>query len=578
MAGSKTEFVFNPVNVERFDYLVHRLKEEGIYYGVDAVSFIGYKGLSWDAGLAARYRERYMVDEESREDWARGAGPMLTHVNPFTKTSLVGDPSVVYITCFNEQDLAFSSDSTFNHPDFRQKAQAKWRAFLAESYKNDAPGLSKIWGISDAGSAAMYTMGDISGGGARASDVGKFLFQLEDRMAAWYLEKLKEYGYEGLAVQYDVLSQFLHHAVHARNNAVANHGYHGHPSDGSRPGSRVQQDGSVAGGGAYFRSRLAARYLDRPFFITEYGTPFWGRYRHEETLLFPAYSGLQGIPGITVHMQTVILKANQPMDDFYVGRDPVGRASQVMAAFLYGRGDVTASKKRVEEVVDDTWVFQGGNIFKSVESGVSRISLLSGFGLRYAGRSVPAGIPAAPAADLTLKVEGGGEIAATGWTATTVDSKNSDSASRIISEMRSRGILKPDNLTDHSKGIYQSDTGEILLESGLERMSVATPKSCGVILKAGASGNAGNLVWAKTSVAAAVGLSALDGKTLSESKRLLLLYVTDAVNTGHETSEDRVVLKKLGEFPILVQAGNASFKIKNGNASGLHCWALGMDG
>lgn len=576
--GIKEDYEINAVNLARFDYLVACLKEEGVYYGVDLMSFTGWKAESWNDGLAKRYRERFLVDDDSRSHWETGVRQFFTHVNPLTKTSLANDPSVVFVTCYNEQDLAFLADATFNHPDFRPMALAKWRAFLAAAYRDNPSGLSKTWGLSEAGAAAMYQMGDIAGGGNRAADVGKFLFQLEDNMAAWYLEKLKSFGYTGLAIQYDVLSQYLHHAVHARNNVVANHGYHGHPSDGSNPGSRVQQDGTVSGAGAYFRSRLAARFLDRPFLITEYGSPYWGRYRHEEAVLFPAYAGLQGIQGITVHAQAVVLKADKIMEDFTVGRDPIGRASQVLAAFLYGRGDVAASKKRLELVLSDDWVFQGGNVFKSVESGLTRLSLLSQFGLRYEGRPVPNGIPPAPAADLSFKADRGGEVSGTAWTATTVDVKNSDTAARAIAEMRSRGILKADNLTDHDKGVYQSDTGEIFLDSGAERMSVTTARSCGIVLKAGASGNAGNALVAKTAIPAAIGLASLDGKTLAESGRLLLLYITDAVNSGLETSEDRVVLKKMGELPILVQSGKASFKIKNARAGKLRCWAVGMDG
>ncbi|MBI4978842.1 MAG: hypothetical protein HZC28_15295 [Spirochaetes bacterium] len=577
MAKTKNDCEFNPVNHDRFEYLVHRLKEEGIYVGVDAMSFIGYRAVGWSDGWAKAYGKRFLVDEDARMNWKTGVTAMMTHVNPYTGTALTKDPMVVYVTCFNEQDLWLFKDPAFSQPDVKPLAERQWRLFLAERYKDRAGDLANTWGNSDAASLPLYTLAQMSGGGNRAEDIARFLFKLEDDITVWYLDILKAIGYDGLTVQYDVISQYLHHAVHNRTTAVANHGYHAHPSDGSNPGSRATQDGAVKDAAAYFRSRAAARFTDRPFFITEYGTPYWHRYRHEEGLLFPAYAALQGFQAITVHAQAVVLSVPIGINDFSVGRDPVNRANQVMATMLYGRGDVATSKHLVEITVDDKWVFSGGNAFKSVDSGLSRIAYLSGLGLRYEGRPIPEGIPPAPKADMTIRTSGGGEIVATEMTAATVDATNSDTASRAINEMKRRGILPADNKTYHERGVYQSDTGEIMLETWTQRFSVVTPKSCGVAIKPGTTGIAGAIISAASSVAAAVGVGSLDGKTITESGHLLIVYATDAVNSGHETSADRVVLRNIGKLPILVETGKLAVTIRN-NAKTLRCHALGMDG
>jgi hypothetical protein len=370
----------------------------------------------------------------------------------------------------------------------------------------------------------------------------------------------------------------MQHAVHARTSAVAYHGYHAHPSDGTSPGSRATQDGAIRDGGSYFRSRAVARFTDRPFFITEYGTPYWHRYRHEEGLLIPSYSGLQNLAGITVHAQAVVSKLTLPMYDFSVGRDPINRANQVLAALLYARGDVSPSKHLVELTAGDEWVFQGGNALKSIDSGISRLALLSGIGLHYEGRPVPSGIPVSPRADMSIKSFGGSEVIATEMTAAATENTKSDTATRLIAEMRRRGILSAENKTDHALGNYQSDTGEIFMESALERLSVATPKTCGVAIKSGVSGNAGALLSASSDVPASIAVSSLDDLPLNESKKILLVYATDAVNTGHETSEDRVVLRKIGELPILLETGKFSAAMSCKNTSTFRCYALRLDG
>ncbi|MEK6794474.1 MAG: hypothetical protein AABZ39_06840 [Spirochaetota bacterium] len=578
MAKSKVDAEFNPVNQGRFDYLVHCLKEQGIYVGVDAVSFMGYKAVSWNEGWASAYGRRYLVDEDARMNWKDGVTKMMTHVNPLTGTTLAKDPQVVYVTCFNEQDLWLFKDPSFLHAEIKPLAEKQWRLFLAKRYQGRSGDLERVWGSTDASSVPLYTLTQMSGMGERNEDIGRFVFQLEDDITAWYLDELKALGYDGLTVQYDVISQYLHHVVHNRTTAVANHGYHGHPSDGSSPGSRTTQEGTVRDSGQYFRSRSAARFTDRPFFITEYGAPYWHRYRHEEGLLFPSYAGLQDIQAITVHAQAVVTKLTMIMSDFSVGRDPVNRANQVLAAMFYGRGDVAPSKHLVELTADDAWVFGGGNVFKSIDSGLSRIALLSRFGLRYEGRPVPAGIPPAPKAEMTIKSSGGGEIVATEMTATTVDSGNSDTAGRAIAEMKRRGILPAGNKTDHAKNIYQSDTGEIILDAGIDRMYVTTPRSCALTLRPGASAAAGAIVSAQSSVAAAVGVGALDDAVIADSRRLLLVYNTDAVNSGHETSDDRVVLKNIGVLPVLVETGTLTARIACKNAAAMKCYAIGLDG
>lgn len=575
MAKMKNDAEFNPVNQGRFDYLVHCLKEQGIYVGVDAVSFIGYKAVSWNEGWAKAYGRRYLVDEEARLNWKTGVTKMLTHVNPHTGTMLAKDPMVVYITCFNEQDLWVMKDPTFSGADIKPHAEKAWRKFLAERYAGRSD-LARVWGESDAANVPLYSSAHMSGG-ERAEDIGRFVFKLEDDITAWYLAELAALGYDGLTVQYDVISQYLHHVVHNRTTAVANHGYHAHPSDGSNPGSSAVQEGTVRDSGQYFRSRAAARFTDRPFFITEYGAPYWHRYRHEEGVLFPSYASLQDIQAITVHAQAVVTKLTMYINDFSVGRDPVNRANQVLAAMFYGRGDVAPSKHLVELTANDEWVF-AGNVFKSVDSGLSRIALLSRFGLRYEGRPIPEGIPPAPKAEMTIRSTTGGMIEITEMTATTVDAGMTDSAGRAIAEMKRRGILSGENKTDHAKNIYQSDTGEIILDAGTDRMSVVTPRSCAVTLRPGAAASAGAIASVQSSVSAAVAVGALDDGVIADSKRLLLIYNTDAVNSGHETSDDRVVLKKIGELPILVETGTLTARIACKNAAAMKCYALGLDG
>ncbi|MCK6491517.1 MAG: hypothetical protein L6R48_24975, partial [Planctomycetes bacterium] len=259
------------------------------------------------------------------------------------------------------------------------------------------------------------------------------------------------------------------------------------------------------------------------------------------------------------------------LQDFYLGRDPINRANQALAALIFAGRAVARSPARIEMALDDAFVFDAGNALLSLSSHLpwipaldnelTRVALLGGFGIRYRGRPRPADVPAAAPAQLDLRPGAGG-----------------DTAEHAISRMRSVGILPAGNRTDHAAGIYHSDTGEILLETRAQRLVVASARAAGAVVKPGASADAGALTAIASDVPATVAVAALDGRPLTDSRRLLLVYATDAVNTGHETSTDRVVLRKLGTLPVLAETGTMAARLRNAHAAVLRCHALALDG
>ncbi|MDA4631039.1 hypothetical protein NZA98_07950, partial [Escherichia coli] len=62
---------------------------------------------------------------------------------------------------------------------------------------------------------------------------------------------------------------------------------------GYEPGSSLGQKSSIADGAAYMRMMAAARWLNRPFIVTEYDHLFWSHYRYEAGIVMPAYAALQ---------------------------------------------------------------------------------------------------------------------------------------------------------------------------------------------------------------------------------------------------------------------------------------------
>lgn len=59
---------FSPANLDNFQYMLHCLKREGVYFGIDLFSYTGYEKFpnQWSDAVAKRYKERMYFDPEAR--------------------------------------------------------------------------------------------------------------------------------------------------------------------------------------------------------------------------------------------------------------------------------------------------------------------------------------------------------------------------------------------------------------------------------------------------------------------------------------------------------------------------------
>ena len=587
MRKAKAPAEFDPVVMDRFDYILACLKRNGIYTFIDIMSYYGFEkgGLSWDVSEQRRWKEMIFFDKSVREMWKAGMIKIMKHVNPYTGMSLADDPALVGVTFLNEQDIPVETKLFKDDPVITPEMTKRWQQFLQKKYGTIAA-LEKAWNTDKKRLPQILSFDQVPfleqeqrwEIGPRGNDAGTFLIELQAEMLGWYERAIRETGFKGFTTQYDVMGYFRSHALRNLNQAVAMHSYGNHPSKYSDPGSVMPQDSIMSSYARYFRTNSDARYLNRPLFNLEYACVFWGKYRHEEGLLFPAYSALQKFSAITLAHQPVIMRTAQPMLSFYHGRDPVARAGQVLAAMLYQRGDVAPSPHTTAMIINDRYIFSNGNMNRTMNSEQSKIALLSGFGLQYEG-AVPKGLPPYRKADMVVfPAEGGGIVDVSQWAASVVESGSSKGIDPIIARMKSLGILSADNISSGTDGILQSDTREITLYSKQKRLTVITPRTEGVCMMAGEKAALKNMTVENTSISATVALTSLDGATLPESRRMLLIYSTDAVNTGLETSGDRTTLFNIGKLPILVETGKLTLAINTADAASKKIWALALDG
>lgn len=265
---------------------------------------------------------------------------------------------------------------------------------------------------------------------------------------------------------------------------------------------------------------------------------------------------------------------------FSVGTDPIGRASQVVSGLLFMRRDVSPAVHTVNMEIRPQDLFTPANASGALPRDQSRIQLVTRFGITYTGSKPPEGVARVTGA-IPLHLSGSARVIATDWAASVVDSSDDTfNTDLFFAGLRRQGILTASNRTDASRGQYETENGQLFLDATNRILTLRTPRAEGVCDARFASPHRlGALTVQASSKPAGVAALSLDGKPLAESGRILLVYATDALNSGARfDNEERCVMRDRGASPVLMQCGQLSVSLKHARASALSVWALGFDG
>ncbi len=143
----------NPAALERLDYFIAKLKENGVYVNLN---LLVSRGLTAADGLPPEIERvdwkdqqvlGFFVDEvrELHKEYAR---QLLLHRNPFTNMTYAEDPAVAFVEIVNEQGLIHSwLDGVIDRlPEvFKVKLREKWNEWLRAKY-GSTEGLIEAWG------------------------------------------------------------------------------------------------------------------------------------------------------------------------------------------------------------------------------------------------------------------------------------------------------------------------------------------------------------------------------------------------------------------------------------------------
>ena len=589
----------SPEMLDKVDYLVARMGQEGIYLHLTLLGYGLFQEIppplkhnpavqSKECDFKARM---FLGDPEVRRIWLYAAETLMNHVNPYTGLAWKDDPVIACIEPYNEQESGLlarfiSSEAIIEtmNQQFRQWLEAKYQTPQA---------LAKAWG-----DAAITSFDQVAvparnlsfklpyfewtGLGSSPSDRDFVLFctKLVRENIAWYTANLKRIGYDGLVGHYSLPNWWGDHAARYEYSTVAirNQFFAFQPGDW-RGGAGVAcpQNSSLGDAAAYIRIMFGAKFADRPFCATEYNHCFWNRYQREFGLVMGAYSAFQGFDAMIYASAPVVFEAKR-LGSFQPEGSPVTRACEFLFSCLFMRGDVKASAHRVELQVPQSVMGE----FKQASTEQTKLGLMSGFTISFPGVQGPEGVAQPTEPDMIITPAGGVKIRqGDKWTDADriVDGeKDSVSLDALVGRMKRGGLLPESNLSEPSKGVFQSDTGQITMRAKENLLKVATPFSEAVSLEADRSEPVGRLEVIGSDTPAMVGVCAVDGKELAESRRMVLLYTTVTANTGMVVTPDRTTMFDYGTLPTLMKVGRLDATLQNAHGKNMALYSLALNG
>lgn len=329
----------DPRKLDALHYLVHALKQQGIY---TSLSF--YFPLWLDADKAGL--EGFAQQENKKpfgliffdpklqalhRGWMR---QILEPVNPYTRLPLARDPALAMIELVNEDSLFFWTFTKRNLPDVHWKR-------LEQRFGGK---LEEAWGM---------TSDAIRNDDARRQRISRQVKFLASLQRDFYLESKRflsrDLGYDGLVIGSNwttadgKLLDAAERWSYAALDVVDRHGYFGGKHDGE--GSNY----SVRAGHTYAdRSALAdpgntplvtIQTAGRPQIISEFNWTQPNRFRGEMTWLATVLASAQGLDGLFFFAIDNAMLRSDTINKFQLA-SPAVLGTFPAAALAYRRGDI----------------------------------------------------------------------------------------------------------------------------------------------------------------------------------------------------------------------------------------------
>lgn len=524
--NARNSYEINPEMMDKFDYLFAAMKKAGMYVTVDFYT-MRYFGPGEIAGVDKRIsgeiKALLPISDSAFQAWSKLVVQWMNHVNPYTGLAWKDDPALVAACPLNEDTLfsVLKDDS------------ALMADYLARY-------------------AAWKTANGITGPDAdpirKDPRFARFLTEVKresNRRIAAFL-KANQIGVPLSGSNWwNSMAQTF---TRSELDVVDNHQYSDHPFN-----NNYNQNNCVKGdpiGRLVPSFMMPTRIFGKPFTVTEFNYCFPNRYRAEAGAMFGAYSALQDWDAVFRFAWSHRREKNlepQPISGFDVASDPLSLLADRQIALLFVRGDVSPAIRRyvyavtmAEATRDGCGGMWAGGLFPA---DFSAVGLVSGIG----SQSVENGAAISGRFDGVMAADAPGAAILNG--------------NAFIPPAELPALVRR-----NQAGEVVSDTGEIRFNNQLGYLKVVTPRTECLLSYPDRDLGGASLAIRNSSTFASVSASAMDGRPLAGSRRVLVLHLTNVLNSNikFSTPEMRRV-EDWGNLPHLVRAGSVEVSLKNAN-------------
>lgn len=512
--------IADPESLDRMDYLIKCLKENGVYIYMDILTYRKFRSEESAVGaekLVSGAKIYSYIDPDIIELQKKFAEFMWTHVNPYTGLAYKDDPAVALTEITNEDDLFARSMSGDKIEPFYSKFCEMYKNWALErGYEEDAKCFDP-----DINTPSMIEF---------KSSVMENHYKTMTECWRNIGVKIPICGTNWTECAATVRAQrgtdfndghaYLYWIEHARmNDKVRNY-----------------SDDSLAAHTSLFAPQIYGRLADQPYFISEWDEPWPMTCRAESPLVLAAVSCLQGWSGATIHTYAYGNRHNefQPLGmevssrvmgmgyhrqgQFTTWNDPAKFGLFPHAALIVRRGDVKESENLVAIKPDNMTAKMEDYNTKEYLETISNVAEYRKAGVEFDD----------------------------------FPSKNAKEHASIN-----------DKLVPGDGKIVTSDTGELYKNIAEQYGIIDSPRSQVVYGYIGANKTLKTqdiTVKCKNNFAV-IAASSLTDAPISESDNILISAVGRASNT--DEVRDNGILTEIGKAPILAEVIEAEIEVKN---------------
>ncbi|WP_052361448.1 hypothetical protein [Geminisphaera colitermitum] len=525
----------NPERLAQLDTLFAALKRHGIYINIDLYSLrrpsphaLKRLGIDPSGDIPAQFKTLIPLSDEAFDEWARFARQLLTHRNPHTGLTWAEDPALIGICPVNEDPLTAWIDRA--PPTIRKRYDDAFTGWLAA---NDTTPNDNTTTTAPQNRDAAFN---------------RFLHELHIRSDARLHAHLRSLGTHALLTGANFQRGQALSTLRCHYDYVDNHQYWDHPkriTGNWRLPFGFHQKSATAEAAATPRLIMPTRIIAKPFVVSEFNYVRPNHHRAEAALLMPAYASLQDWDALYRFDYATTRESVHDggfIGTFALADDPLALLADRVAALIFRRGDISPARHLIAFAPDPTLIFtQRERPYPDI---YSRIGLISRIGTATSSSSP----------DLPENV--------------TLVSENSDNPTTL----RTRSGPPHPAITARTAQ-FASDTGQLHLDTAAASMKAVTPRGEHFVLPPNTT-LAGDIATATTAATpCTLNILSVDDASLTESRRILILHLTDVLPTGMQFSgEDRRELQTRGTLPHLVSRGTLTLILRLPPASPTSRW------